>query len=62
MAPFEIYVLGKNRKFNVAFQIVPNINTHDLRLPDKFQVKFAHSTRLYNSSIPTLQRMLNNQM
>ena len=32
---------------------------HNLRNTETFHVKFAHSSRLYRSSIPTLQRMLN---
>ena len=32
---------------------------HNLRKIEEFQVKFAHSKRLFKSSIPTLQRMLN---
>ena len=34
-------------------------NVHNLRQKEEFEVKFASSTRLYNSSIPTLQRMMN---
>ena len=35
-------------------------NVHDLRKQEEYEVKFASSTRLFNSTIPTLQRMLNN--
>ena len=34
-------------------------NPQNLRDPDKYQVKFAHSSRLLNSTIPQLQRALN---
>ena len=32
---------------------------HNLRKTEEYQVKFAHSKRLFKSAIPTLQRMLN---
>ena len=35
------------------------ISEHDLRKTNKYQVKFASTARLYNSAVPTLQRMLN---
>ena len=34
-------------------------NQYNVRQREKFEVKFAHSSRLYNSTVPTLQRMLN---
>ena len=34
-------------------------SNHNLRKTEEFQVKFAYSKRLFKSSIPTLQRMLN---
>ena len=34
-------------------------NEYNFRQRDKYEVKFAYSSRLYNSTVPTLQRMLN---
>ena len=36
-----------------------NKNKYDMRSSDDYNVKFAAKTRLYNSAIPTMQRMLN---
>ena len=32
---------------------------NNLRITEKYEVKFAHTARLQNSAIPALQRMLN---
>ena len=37
----------------------PRANTHDLRNVNPCDVKFASGQRLYKSTVPTLQRMLN---
>ena len=41
-----------------------NKNTHNMktRMTDKFKVKFAHTERLKQSSIPYMQRLLNNDI
>ena len=36
-----------------------SIDKHNLRKTEEFKVKFAYSKRLFDSSVPTLQRMLN---
>ena len=38
----------------------PTINKqHEMRHTDNIDVKFAAKSRLYNSTVPTLQRMIN---
>ena len=36
-----------------------NKTKYDMRSSNQYDVKFAAKTRLYNSSVPTMQRMLN---
>ena len=48
----------KNEEMQFLFPKT-NAKDHNLRNTETFHVKFAHSSRLYRSSIPTLQRMLN---
>ena len=38
-----------------------NKNKEKIRKAEKFNVKFAHTSRLFNSTIPTVLRMLNNE-
>ena len=38
-----------------------NKNKEKIRNPEKFNVKFAHTSRLFNSTIPTVLRMLNDE-
>ena len=48
----------KNEKSSSMFPLNPGYDPR-LRNSDKYEVKFAHNSRLMNSSIPFLQRLLN---
>ena len=48
----------KVEEMNDVFKL-SKIKPHEIRQTNKFDVKFAATSRLYNSTVPTLQRMLN---
>ena len=52
----------ENKKTENLFPV--NKNTHNMksRMTEKFKVKFAHTERLKQSSIPYMQRLLNSDM
>ena len=50
----------KSDRFKDLFPL--NDNTIDVRNDEKFLVKFAHTDRLRDSSIPAMQRLLNKKV
>ena len=52
----------ENKKTENLFPLNKNIHNMESRMTEKFKVKFAHTERLKQSSIPYMQRLLNNDI